>query len=78
MTGLQTPKSGYELIRCSDSVVVAKFSSFPDCERALMYRKGDQVSFMPLREDEIVGTPSLITQILERAGYRVTSSDTLT
>jgi hypothetical protein len=72
------PKGGYELVRCHDEVVVAKFSSFPACDRALMYRNGDQVSFMPLRDDEIVGTPSLITQILERAGYRVSISDILT
>ncbi|WP_071889303.1 hypothetical protein [Serratia rubidaea] len=74
----QTPKSGYELIRCCDSVVVAIFSSFPDCDRALMYRSGGHVSFMPLQPDDIVGTPKLMTQILERAGYRIIGSDTLT
>lgn len=81
MAGLQenTPKGGYELLRCRDQVVVAKFHSFPDCERALMYRKGGQVSFMPLQPEDIIGTPTLITQILERAGYRVSiNSDTLT
>lgn len=43
-----------------------------------MYRRGGQVSFMPIQDDEIIGTPSLFTQMLERAGYRVSPvSDTL-
>ena len=79
MTGIQdTPPGGYKVVRCMDDAVVARFKNFPVCERALMYRKGDEVSFVPLRDDEIVGTPSLMTQILERAGYRVSISDILT
>lgn len=39
-----------------------------------MYRRGDEVSFMPLQPDEIVGTPSLFTLMLERAGYRVSQN----
>ncbi|EMF8382567.1 hypothetical protein LVU04_11900 [Klebsiella variicola subsp. variicola] len=62
---------GYAVIRCHDGVIVARLHSFPECERALMYRRGDEVSFMPLKEDEMVGTPTLFTQMLERAGYRV-------
>lgn len=39
-----------------------------------MYRRGSMVSFMPLQDDEIIGTPTLFTQMLERAGYRVTQN----
>jgi len=68
------PSKGYAVIRCHDGVIVARLHSFPESERALMYRRGDEVSFMPLQEDEIVGTPTLFTQMLERAGYRVSQS----
>lgn len=80
MLGLQCdmPKGGYKVVRCMDEAVVARFKIFPVCERALMYRKGELVSFMPLQPDDIVGTPKLITQILERAGYRIPNSDKLT
>lgn len=76
---IDLPSKGYAVIRCHDGVIVAKLQSFPEeCDRALMYRRGDLVSFMPLQGDEIIGTPSLFTQMLERAGYRVTSdSDTI-
>lgn len=70
----ELPKKGYAVIRCHDGVIVARLHSFPECERALMYRRGDEVSFMPLQEDEIVGTPTLFTQMLERAGYRVSQN----
>ena len=40
-----------------------------------MYRRGDTVSFMPLQPDEIVGTLSLFSQMIERAkaggGYQI-------
>ncbi|EKZ3164257.1 TPA: hypothetical protein L9F09_002586 [Klebsiella aerogenes] len=62
---------GYAVIRCHDGVIVARLHSFPDSGRSLMYRRGEEVSFMPLRDDEIVGTPTLFTQMLEWAGYRV-------
>lgn len=65
------PEKGYAVIRCHDGVIVARLHTFPECERALMYRRGDEVSFMPLQVDEIVGTPTLFTVLLERAGYRV-------
>ena len=64
-------KKGYAVIRCHDGVIVARLHSFPECERALMYRRGDEVSFMPLQRDEIVGTPTLFTQMLEKAGYTI-------
>lgn len=67
----ELPKKGYAVIRCHDGVIVARLHSFPDCERALMYRRGDVVSFMPLQDDEVVGTPTLFTEMLERAGYRI-------
>lgn len=65
-------KKGYAVIRCHDGVIVARLRSFPESDRALMYRRGDEVSFVPLQDDEIVGTPTLFTQMLEKAGYRVT------
>jgi hypothetical protein len=64
------PNSGFALIRCADRAVIAYFDNFPRCERALMYRRGDMCSFMPLRDDEIVGSPSFFTMMLEKAGYR--------
>jgi hypothetical protein len=70
----ELPNRGYAVIRCHDGVIVARLHSFPDSERALMYRRGDEVSFMPLQDDEIVGTPTLFTQMLERAGYRVSKN----
>ncbi|QIG28423.1 hypothetical protein FY044_09160 [Leclercia adecarboxylata] len=66
--------SGFAVIRCHDGVIVARLQSFPDCGRALMYRRGDKVSFLPLQPDEIVGTPTLFTLMLERAGYRVSQN----
>lgn len=66
----ELPQKGYAVIRCHDGVIVARLHSFPECERALMYRRGDEVSFTPLKRDEIVGTPTLFTQMLEKAGYR--------
>ena len=65
---------GYAVIRCHDGVIVARLQPFPETERALMYRRGSEVSFMPLKDDEIVGTPTLFTQMLERAGYRVSKN----
>lgn len=75
---VKLPSKGYAIIRCHDGMIVARLHSFPECERALMYRRGDEVSFMPLQNDEMVGTPTLFTQMLERAGYRISNnSDTL-
>jgi hypothetical protein len=68
---VKLPKKGYAVIRCHDGVIVARLQSFPECERALMYRRGSMISFMPLQDDEIIGTPTLFTQMMERAGYRV-------
>ena len=69
------PNTGYVVIRCDDGVIVARLKSFPVCDRALMYRRGDAVSFMPLQHDEIVGTLSLFAQMVDRArsgdGYQV-------
>lgn len=70
----ELPNNGYAVIRCNDGVIVARLHSFPDSSRVLMYRRGDEVSFMPLQDDEMVGTPTLFTQLLERAGYRVSKS----
>ena len=54
---VELPKKGYAVIRCHDGVIVARLQSFPECERALMYRRGSMVSFMPLQDNEIIGTP---------------------
>ncbi|KAI3490786.1 hypothetical protein L1887_44948 [Cichorium endivia] len=62
---------GYAVIRCHDGAIVARLNTFPDNKRALMYRHGGEVSFMTLQENEIVGTPTLFTLMLERAGYRI-------
>ncbi|MEP8771187.1 MULTISPECIES: hypothetical protein [Enterobacter] len=67
----ELPNKGYAVIRCHDGVIVARLHSFPESERALMYRRGDEVSFMPLQDDEMVGTTTLFTQMLERAGYKI-------
>lgn len=64
----ELPSKGYAVIRCHDGVIVAKLNSFPDSGRALMYRRGDEVSFMPLQDDELVGTPTLFMQMLKQAG----------
>ena len=61
------PDQGYVVIRCDDGAIVARFSSFPAGDRAVMYRRGDMVSFMPLQPDEIVGNLSLFAQMLEKA-----------
>lgn len=63
----EMPNTGYAIIRCDDGVIVARLTSFPVCERALMYRRGELISFMPLKPDEIVGTPSLFAQMFERS-----------
>ncbi|MFX3090888.1 hypothetical protein V6120_00005 [Klebsiella pneumoniae] len=39
----EMPNTGYAIIRCDDGVIVARLTSFPVCERALMYRRGDTV-----------------------------------
>jgi len=60
------PSTGFIVIRCDDRRIVARLTSFPLCDRALMYRRGDLVSFMPLKPDDIVGTPSLFAQMIEK------------
>ncbi|MDM2725153.1 hypothetical protein OGY87_04775 [Citrobacter sp. Cy234] len=47
---VELPKKGYAVIRCHDGVIVARLQSFPECERALMYRRGSMVSFVPLTD----------------------------
>ncbi len=44
--------------------------------RIMLYMENGLVkSEMRLMPDEIIGTPSLFNQLLERAGYRVTSAE---
>lgn len=74
----ELPATGYAVIRCADRALVAKFDSFPNAERALMYRRGEEVSFVSLQHDDIIGNPTMFTQMLEKAGYRTsTVSDML-
>lgn len=61
------PRAGFVVIRCDDKKIVARLNSFPMCERALMYRCGELVSFMPLRSDDIIGTPTLFSQMLDKS-----------
>lgn len=61
--------NSYVVIRCHDGVIVARLHSFPESGRALMYKQGEKVSFMPLQDDDIVGSPALFTQMLTQAGY---------
>ncbi|MEN0581918.1 hypothetical protein AAIG39_23375 [Phytobacter palmae] len=44
--------------------------------RIMLYvENGLVISEMPLMPDEIIGTPSLFNQLLERAGYHVTPAE---
>lgn len=67
------PDTGFALVCCTDRAVVAYFESFPICDRAIMYRKENGYSFMPLEDTDIVGKLSLFTEMMERAGYRRSS-----
>nr|WP_239649116.1 hypothetical protein [Kosakonia radicincitans] len=58
------------MVRRDDGVVVFTFDMPVNC-KALLYRQGDVYSFRPISPSEIVGTPNLFMQMLERAGYRV-------
>ncbi|HFI5584720.1 TPA: hypothetical protein ACGQTX_003003 [Raoultella ornithinolytica] len=62
----EMPNTGYVVIRCDDEVIVARLRSFPVCERALMYRRGEDILFMPVQKDEIIGTKELFYQLLGR------------
>lgn len=74
VTEKENAPPAYAVIRWQDKTVVATFDYFPEsAARALMYRSGGVVSFMPLEDDVIVATPTLIMQMLERAGYRVST-----
>lgn len=59
------PESGYAVvIRCCNHCVMARFGSILDSGRAIIDRHGDEISFVPLHHDDIVGTPILFTQML--------------
>lgn len=59
----------YDLVRHEDGVVVFTFDMPARCNAALLYRQGDVYSFRPLLPGEIIGTPNMFMQMLERAGY---------
>lgn len=68
----------YDLVRHDDGVVVLTFDMPTRC-KALLYRQGDKYSFRPMLPEEIVGTPNLFMQMLQRAGYPVSpQSDIVT
>ena len=58
----------YDLVRRADGVVVLTFDMPARC-KVLLYRQGDKFSFRPMLSGEIVGTPNMFIQMLERAGY---------
>lgn len=61
---------GYAVIRCHDGVIVARLHSFPECDRALMYRHGDEAAFIPLKSEEIIATHTLCLQLMEKVCYK--------
>lgn len=61
----------FDVIRRSDGMVMNQISSG---NRYMVYTLNGLVSVRPLMADEIVGTPKLFEQILERAGYRLTQA----
>lgn len=68
----------YDLVRRDDGVVVLTFDMPARC-KALLYRQGDKFSFRPMLPGEIIGTPNMFMQMLERAGYTpVPHSDIVT
>lgn len=68
--------TSYDLVRRNDGVVVFTFDMPVNC-KALLYRQGETYSFRPMSPSEIVGTPNLFMQMLERAGYRVSSNSAI-
>lgn len=68
----------YDLVRHTDGVVVLTFD-MPGQGKALLYRQGEIYSFRPMMPEEIIGTPNMFMQMLERAGYTpVPHSDIVT
>lgn len=59
----------YAVIRRDDMTVIAEMDFFPDCNRSLMYRDGRYVRFLPLLQNDIMGSDTLINELTIRAGY---------
>ncbi|ENP2442613.1 hypothetical protein ACDD71_000423 [Salmonella enterica] len=59
----------YAVIRCDDMSVVAEMDFFPECGRSLMYRDGRYVRFLPMLQNDIMGSDTLINELTIRAGY---------
>lgn len=59
----------FDVIRRSDGMVMNHIYSG---NRHMVYTQNGLVSVRPLMADEIVGTPRLFEQMLERAGYDLT------
>lgn len=60
----------YAVIRRDDMTVIAEMDFFPDCNRSLMYRDGRYVRFLPLLQNDIMGSDTLINELTIRAGYQ--------
>ncbi|EAX4763597.1 hypothetical protein GWY76_12920 [Salmonella enterica subsp. enterica serovar Brandenburg] len=59
----------YAVIRHDDMTVIAEMDFFPDCNRSLMYRDGRYVRFLPMLQNDIMGSDTLINELTIRAGY---------
>ncbi|HAT2600452.1 TPA: hypothetical protein JD836_19630 [Citrobacter freundii] len=59
----------FDVVRRSDGMVMNHI--YPG-NRYMAYTQNGLVSVRPLMADEIVGTPKLFEQMLERAGYDLT------
>lgn len=60
----------FDIVRRDDGEVVCSFE-MPAEARALLYQKDEGIIFSLIFPDEIIGTPTLFTQMLMKAGYRI-------
>lgn len=58
----------YAVIRRDDMSVVAEMDYFPDSERAVMYRYGQKIKFLPMANRDIMGNENLFEELCVRAG----------
>ena len=65
------PSHGYVIINSTEEKIVAIADSIPMCERAIMYRIDNKLIFRPMLDDEIIGTPALLSSLAIRAGCQV-------
>ncbi|EFJ3514919.1 TPA: hypothetical protein ACP4T9_001279 [Escherichia coli] len=65
-----TIKRKYALIRRDDLAVIVEMDHFPDSERAIMYRNGNKVIFLPMRASDIMGDDKLAEELRIRAVFQ--------